>query len=106
MLHQEDGVQVAIQTIYRELDRAKSLVKKEVKQGDDSEIEDEWTFVGNNDEDEMVGGEQAMVNQAMADLSLIPIDGRLGSGSIGLGGVVLKGAGSVSKDQTTAFRQE
>lgn len=51
---QEKGVEYAIQSIYRDLEYAKSLIK--VKTGknaqlDDDETEESWTFVGADEPD-------------------------------------------------------
>jgi sterol 3beta-glucosyltransferase len=49
---QDNGTQVAIQTIYRELDRARALIKKHPKQDDDQtdEFEEDWTLVDEGEE--------------------------------------------------------
>lgn len=49
---QDNGAQVAIQTIYRELDRARFLVKKHAKQDEEHSdgYEDDWTMVDEDDE--------------------------------------------------------
>jgi sterol 3beta-glucosyltransferase len=49
---QEHGAQVAVQTIYRELDRARSLIKKHPKQCGDGtgDFEEDWTLIEEDDE--------------------------------------------------------
>jgi sterol 3beta-glucosyltransferase len=51
-IRQENGTQVAIQTIYRELDRARAFIKKPTKQDDEQtdEFEDDWTIIEEGEE--------------------------------------------------------
>jgi sterol 3beta-glucosyltransferase len=52
---QDNGTQVAVQTIYRELDRARALIKKHAKQDDDQTevFEEDWTLVDEGEEAEV-----------------------------------------------------
>jgi sterol 3beta-glucosyltransferase len=88
---QENGTQVAVQTIYRELDRARSLIKKHAKQDDDQtdEFEEDWTLVEEGEEIDTSGyslGAQQALMGIKQDAS------RTGGGSLALGSMVLKGA--------------
>ena len=57
---QEDGVGKAIQSIYRDLDYARSLIKKRGADQDDADDDDEedneesWTFIGDDSDGEVV----------------------------------------------------
>jgi sterol 3beta-glucosyltransferase len=107
-IRKENGVQVAIQTIYRELDRARSLIKKETRVDGDSEFEEDWTFVDDdNDDEEPETAPQYAVGQAITGMKQLSMDGtHPGSASLALGSIVLKGASS-SKDQAaSASRRE
>lgn len=43
---QENGTQVAVQTIYRELDRARSQIQKHTKHDSDAdEFDEDWTMI-------------------------------------------------------------
>ncbi|KAI9831182.1 MAG: Sterol 3-beta-glucosyltransferase [Phylliscum demangeonii] len=55
-IRKEDGVGNAIQAIYRDLDYAKSLVKKPRSHHDEGpdDLEDSWTFIGEESHPEMV----------------------------------------------------
>ena len=97
---QDNGTQTAIQTIYRELDRAKTLIKKQAKQpgdeGDatDEEIEADWTLVEEGEEMDAVAkhmAEQAAMGGIQQDAS------RTGGGSLVLGSMVLKGGGGMRR---------
>jgi sterol 3beta-glucosyltransferase len=82
------------------------LVKKEAREDGDSEFENDWTFVDDNDEDEIAeAAQQHTVEQTMAGMNRVSVDGRMGSGSLALGSMVLKGASS-PKDQASASRRE
>lgn len=88
---QENGTQVAVQTIYRELDRARSLIKKHAKlDGDQTdEFEEDWTLVEEGEEIDTSGyslGAQQALMGIKQDAS------RTGGGSLALGSMVLKGA--------------
>lgn len=86
---QENGTQVAIQTIYRELDRARSLIKKHVKHDDDNtdEFEDEWTMVEEGEEVDV--SHPFELQQAAMGMSQ-DASGN-GGGSLALGSMVLRG---------------
>lgn len=79
-----------MQTIYRELDRARSLIKKHAKQdGDPTDEEEDWTMV---DEGEDL---DAAAYPFEAQQALMGIDqdaSRTGGGSLALGSMVLRGA--------------
>ena len=88
---QDNGTQVAVQTIYRELDRARALVKKHAKQDDDQtdEFDEDWTMVEE--------GEGVDVSpypfEAQSALAGISHDAsRTGGSSVALGSMVLRGA--------------
>jgi hypothetical protein len=53
---QEDGVDTAIQSIYRDLEYAKSLIKNRVATEDQTdELEEAWTFIGDDGDPEVLG---------------------------------------------------
>ncbi|KAH6643986.1 UDP-glucose:sterol glycosyltransferase [Boeremia exigua] len=89
-IRKDNGAQVAIQTIYRELDRARTLINKHAKQdGDDhtDEFEDDWTMVEDAEEVDVGPFEaQRAVAGMTQDAS------RTGGGSLVLGSMVLRGA--------------
>jgi sterol 3beta-glucosyltransferase len=88
---QDNGTQVAIQTIYRELDRARALIKKHAKQDDDQtdEFEEDWTLVEEGEEIDT----SAHPFEAQSPLVGISQDAsRTGGGSLALGSMVLRGA--------------
>jgi len=102
---QDNGTQVAIQTIYRELDRARTLIKTHGKQPgyEDADAtddgfgdEDDWTLV--NEE-----GEKAEVSHPYVVKE--PVAGmeqdasRMGGGNLVLGSMVLKEAGKTSRKE-------
>lgn len=85
---QDNGTQVAIQTIYRELDRARSLIKKHAKQDDDQseEFEEDWTIV--EDGEEVDVSHPFEVQQPRAGDATRTVSG----GPVVLGSMVLRGA--------------
>tara|TARA_R110002003_G_scaffold433_3_gene19716 strand:+ start:10554 stop:10868 length:315 start_codon:yes stop_codon:yes gene_type:complete len=88
---QDNGTQVAIQTIYRELDRARTLIKKHVKQDDDQtdEFEEDWTLVEEGEEIDV----SAHPFEAEQPVRGIAQDAsQTGGSSLALGSMVLKGA--------------
>jgi sterol 3beta-glucosyltransferase len=88
---QDNGAQVAIQTIYRELDRARALIKKHAKQDDDQtdEFEEDWTLVEEGEEVDV----SAHPFEAQSPLMGIGQDAsQTGGGSLVLGSMVLRGA--------------
>lgn len=89
-MYQDNGTQVAIQTIYRELERARSLIKKHAKlEGEQSdEFEEDWTMV--EDGEEMDVPHPFEVQQPLAGISHDA--SKTGGGSVVLGSMVLKGA--------------
>ncbi|KAF2495161.1 UDP-glucose:sterol glycosyltransferase [Lophium mytilinum] len=90
-IRKEDGVGVAIQTIYRELDRARSLVRHREKpvEGATPEVEEDWTWI-DDEEEEMEMAPQIQRQPAVAQAST---DGRSGSSAPAIGRMVTKGAG-------------
>lgn len=86
---QDNGAQVAIQTIYRELDRARTLINKQAKlEGDQTdEFEDDWTMV---DEGEEVDVAPFEAQHAVTGMSQDAT--RAGGGSLVLGSMVMRGA--------------
>ncbi|KAH7091030.1 sterol 3-beta-glucosyltransferase [Paraphoma chrysanthemicola] len=89
-IRKDNGTQVAIQTIYRELDRARTLIKKHVKQDDDQtdEFEEDWTLVEEGEEID-VSSHPFEAQQPLAGTSQDA--SRTGGGSLALGSMVLKG---------------
>lgn len=80
---------MAIQTIYRELDRARTLINKHARQDDDhtDEFEDDWTMVDDGEEVDVAPFEaQHAISGMTQDAS------RTGGGSLVLGSMVLRGA--------------
>lgn len=99
-IRKENGTQVAIQTIYRELDRARSQIKKHVKRDDDTdEFEEDWTII---EDDEEVGLPQAFeIQQPVSGMTRASTDAsRSGSGALALGSMVLK----AKRDSESAYR--
>ncbi|KAF2027247.1 sterol 3-beta-glucosyltransferase [Setomelanomma holmii] len=90
-IRKDNGTQVAIQTIYRELDRARSLIKKHAKQDDDQtdEFEEDWTLVGEGEEID-VSSHPFEAQQPVVGLTQDA--SRTGGGSLALGSMVLKDA--------------
>ncbi|KAF3033558.1 Sterol 3-beta-glucosyltransferase [Didymella heteroderae] len=88
-IRKDNGAQVAIQTIYRELDRARTLINKLTKLDSDQtdEFEDDWTMV---EEGEDVDVAPFEAQQAVAGLTQDA--SRTGGGSLVLGSMVLRGA--------------
>ncbi|KAF1830750.1 UDP-glucose:sterol glycosyltransferase [Decorospora gaudefroyi] len=90
-IRKENGTQIAIQTIYRELERARTFIKKQTKQDDDpsDEFEEDWTMIE--------GGEEMDIDHAFElpqSVAGIKRDAsRTGGGSLVLGSMVMKGAG-------------
>lgn len=57
-IRREDGVSTAINAIYRDLDYAKTLIKKRelpINGGDEEETEESWTFVENDSDVDVTG---------------------------------------------------
>ncbi|KAF1916265.1 sterol 3-beta-glucosyltransferase [Ampelomyces quisqualis] len=90
-IRKDNGTQAAVQTIYRELDRARALVKKHAKYDDDQtdEFEEDWTLV---DEGEDMDA-PAHTFEAQSPLMGVSQDAsRTGGGSLVLGSMVMRGA--------------
>src|SRR5690606_29786264 len=73
-IRNEDGVKNAIQAIYRDLDYARSLVKRPSTGTDDEDDEgqsEEWTFVGNDGDDQPIRklGESQVIASRASDTS-------------------------------------
>ena len=90
-MKQDNGTQVAIQTIYRELERARTLINKHAKQDDDDdhtdEFDDDWTMIEEGDEVDVAPSEaQQAVTGMTQDAS------RTGVGSLVPGSMVMRGA--------------
>ncbi|USP79978.1 glycosyltransferase family 1 protein [Curvularia clavata] len=88
-IRKDNGTQVAIQTIYRELDRARTLIQKHTKQDDDNseELEEDWTIV--EESEEMDGARPFAMPQPLAGIKQDA--SQMGGGSLVLGSMVLKG---------------
>ncbi|KAH7390698.1 UDP-glucose:sterol glycosyltransferase [Pyrenochaeta sp. MPI-SDFR-AT-0127] len=102
-IRKDNGTKVAIQTIYRELDRARSLIKKHVKQeGDDhtDEFEEDWTIV--EDGEEIGVAYPFEIQQPMTGITQDA--SRTGGGSMVLGSMVLKGASVQKRTSESAYR--
>ncbi|KAF2000541.1 glycosyltransferase family 1 protein [Amniculicola lignicola CBS 123094] len=53
-IRKENGPQIAVQTIYREIDRARTLIKKREKRDEDSEeFEEDWTMIEEEEESDI-----------------------------------------------------
>ncbi|KAF2273913.1 sterol 3-beta-glucosyltransferas-like protein [Westerdykella ornata] len=99
-VEQENGVQVAIQTIYRELDRAKALVVKHSrKPGDEHnddeddtvELDDGWMMV--SDHPELDVAQADALKEAVAGMQQASTEAPgPGGSSLAVGSMVLKGA--------------
>ncbi|KAF1930243.1 glycosyltransferase family 1 protein [Didymella exigua CBS 183.55] len=88
-IRKDNGAQVAIQTIYRELDRARTLINKQAKlEGDQTdEFEDDWTMVEEGEEVDV-----APFEAQQAVIGMTQDASRTGGGSLVLGSMVLRGA--------------
>jgi sterol 3beta-glucosyltransferase len=63
MTRQENGVDMAIQCLYRDMEYAKSLIKrKDGNSVDDAfeESEESWTFIGDENDPEVVKAREAL----------------------------------------------
>ncbi|KAF2661730.1 glycosyltransferase family 1 protein [Lophiostoma macrostomum CBS 122681] len=100
LIRKENGAQLAVETIYRELDRARALVKKHTKPDDDTDdFEDEWTMIEEDEQLEL--SKQFEITEPLAGMSRASTDGsRLGAGSLALGSMAMKGAGASKRDST------
>lgn len=93
---------MAIQTIYRELDRARSLIKKHAKQDGDhtDEFDEDWTIVEDGEEIDI-----SHPFEAQQPLTGINQDAsRLGGSQLVLGSVVMKGVGAGTRSEGVAYR--
>lgn len=88
-MKQDNGAQVAIQTIYRELDRARTLINRHAKQEDDhtDEFEDDWTMIEDGDDVNIARFEA----QQEAAAGSSPDAAGEGEGSSGLGNTATGG---------------
>ncbi|KAF2477933.1 sterol 3-beta-glucosyltransferase [Lindgomyces ingoldianus] len=105
-IRQDNGPQTAIQTIYRELDRAKSLIKKHARRGDGTdEFDEDWTLIDNYDEVDIP--QSFEIEKALAGIHRASIDtSRVGSEPSALGSMVLKGASASKRNSESAYREE
>lgn len=88
-IRKDNGAQVAIQTIYRELDRARTLINKQARLDDDhtDEFDDDWTMI--NDEEE---AEVAPLEAQHAITGMTQDASQTGGGPLVAGSMVLRGA--------------
>lgn len=92
---------MAIQTIYRELDRARTLIQKHAKRDDDSdEFEEDWTLI--EDDAEADVPQPFEIQQPIAGMSA----SRMGGGSVVLGSMALKGASAAPKAKEFTHRDD
>jgi sterol 3beta-glucosyltransferase len=100
-ISQENGPQVAIQTIYRELDRARALVKKHAKQDDDQtdEFEEDWTLI---EEGEDVEASAHPFEAHSPPMGISQDTTRTGGGPLALGSMVMRGA--QKRNSESAYR--
>ncbi|KAF2878122.1 sterol 3-beta-glucosyltransferase [Massariosphaeria phaeospora] len=98
-IRKDNGTQVAIQTIYREMDRARALVKQQhVKPGvgHADEFEEDWTLV--EDDEEVDIAHPFEIQQPIAGMNRASTDiSRIGPSSLALGSMVLRGASTSKK---------
>lgn len=96
---QDNGTQVAIQTIYRELDRARSLIKKHAqKDGEHTdEFEEDWTLVEEGEESESISHTFEVQQRSTKETSR-----NGGSASPALGSMVMRGA--QKRNSESAYR--
>ncbi|KAF2739361.1 sterol 3-beta-glucosyltransferase [Polyplosphaeria fusca] len=107
-IRKENGTQVAIQTIYRELDRARSLIQQNTRRTNDSDDLEDWTMVSDREEDEDVSQFSApfTIQQAVSGMNRASVDASgMGRGSLALGSMVLKGASSSQRNSESAYRE-
>jgi sterol 3beta-glucosyltransferase len=90
---QDNGAQVAVQTIYREIDRARALVKKHAKQDDDTDdFEEDWTVVGDDEDGDVDISQPFEMQQPVTGMNQAPTGpSQKGGGSLVLGGMAMKG---------------
>ncbi|EUC51426.1 glycosyltransferase family 1 protein [Bipolaris oryzae ATCC 44560] len=103
-IRKDNGTQVAIQTIYRELDRARTLIKKQTKQDDDNseEFEEDWTII--EEGEEMDGAHPFAMQQPLAGINQDA--SQMGAGSLVLGSMVLKGAAAQKQAPSEVARRD
>lgn len=94
---------MAIQTIYRELDRARALIKKHAKRDDDTEdFEEDWTLV--EDDEEVDITRPFEIREPVAGMSqAFTGSPRMGGASLALGSIALKGANAPKE---SAYRSD
>jgi sterol 3beta-glucosyltransferase len=80
-----------VQTIYRELDRARSLIKQHAKQEgvQTDDVDEDWTLV---EEGEEVDTSALPLEAQQALMGMHQDASRTGGGSLALGSMVLRGA--------------
>ncbi|XP_014551536.1 glycosyltransferase family 1 protein [Bipolaris victoriae FI3] len=103
-IRKDNGTQVAIQTIYRELDRARTLIKKQTKQDDDNseEFEEDWTII--EEGEEMDGAHPFAMQQPLVGINQDA--SQMGAGSLVLGSMVLKGAAAQKQAPPEVARRD
>ncbi|KAF2268463.1 hypothetical protein CC78DRAFT_551316 [Lojkania enalia] len=105
-IRKENGTQMAIQTIYRELDRARSMIKKHVKRGDDTDdFEDEWTLIEDHQEEDVPHAFEVQKPVTRMTRASIDVSGS-GHGSFALGSMVLKGVSTSKRNSESTPRGE
>ncbi|KAF2012068.1 glycosyltransferase family 1 protein [Aaosphaeria arxii CBS 175.79] len=103
-IRRENGTHVAIQTIYRELDRARTLIKKHEKREGDSDEFDDWTLV--EEAEDLEPPHPFEIQQPVAGMARASTEGaRLGSGSLALGSMVLKASSTPRGDPGSASKK-
>ncbi|CAO2654338.1 Nn.00g110710.m01.CDS01 [Neocucurbitaria sp. VM-36] len=102
-IRKDNGTEVAIQTIYRELDRARSLIKKHAKQDDDhmEEFDEDWTMI--EDGEEIDVSHPFEIQQPVT--GIYQDASRIGGGSMVLGSMALRRAGSQKRRSESVPRE-
>ncbi|KAF2115504.1 sterol 3-beta-glucosyltransferase [Lophiotrema nucula] len=106
-IRKENGTQIAIQTIYRELDRARTLIKKHAKRDGETDDDEDWTLIEDQQEEIDEDSPQVFqIQQPVAGMTRASTDlSTAGKGSLALGSMVLKGATS-KRNSESAYRGE
>lgn len=95
-IRKENGTQIAIQTIYRELDRARTLIKKHTKLDDEhtEDFEDDWTLIEDGEDIDMTPSLEGPLS-----VTGLPVQSANAGGpsTLALGSMVLKGASGGQK---------
>ncbi|KAJ4303770.1 Sterol 3-beta-glucosyltransferase [Kalmusia sp. IMI 367209] len=91
-IRRESGTQTAIQTIYRELDRARYLASTQAEREGDpiDDVDEDWTLVDDEGDLDISQGEPSLEHQAINGMRLQGEDAtQTGSGMLALGGIVM-----------------